>query len=172
MCLAKCSITLCLDLTWIAWTSTRSWCFPSTGFAQTMAVRLNDKQQLDRTQCLVVNGESSKDTAVRSGVPQGRVLGPLIFIMGFILYINDIDQHASSNIRLFVDDSLLYRVIHSARDAFELQKDREQMCSWDKNWHMLFNVSKCSVLTITKKTIPIKSTYTIGGQALARRGAP
>ena len=47
-----------------------------------------------------------------------------------------------------------------------LQKDQEQMCSWAKNWHMLFNASKCSVLTITKKKTPIKSTYTIGGQAL------
>ena len=53
-----------------------------------------------------------------------------------------------------------------ACDAVVLQKDLEQMCSWAKNWHMRFNASKCTVLTITKKKTPIKSTYTIGGQAL------
>ena len=114
------------------------------------------------TQCVVVDGESSEDTSVRSGVPQGTVLGPLMFI----LYINDIGQHTSSTIRLFADDCLLYRVIHNACDALELQKDLEQMCSWAKNWHMRFNASKCTFLTITKKKTPIKSTYTIGGQAL------
>ena len=113
------------------------------------------------TQCVVVEGESSDDTAVRSGVPQGTVLGPLMFI----LHINDIGQHTSSNITLFADDCLLYRVIHNACDALELQKDLEQMCSWAKNWHMRFNASKCTVLTITKKKTPIKSTYKIGGQA-------
>ena len=56
--------------------------------------------------------------------------------------------------------------IHNACDALELQKDLKQMCSWAKNWYMRFNASKCSVLTITKKNTPIKSTYTIGGQAL------
>ena len=49
-----------------------------------------------------------------------------------ILYINDIGQHTSSTIRLFADDCLLYRVIHNACDALELQKDLEQMCSWAK----------------------------------------
>ena len=119
-----------------------------------LAKGLNDKQQMDllildkrlhnklqycgiRDQTLtwikktgsLVDGESSEDTAVRSGVPQGTVLGPLMFI----LYINDIGQHTSSNIRLFADDCLLYRVIHNACDALELQKDLEQMSSWAKN---------------------------------------
>ena len=92
---------------------------------------------------------------------KSTVLGPLMSI----LYINDIGQHTSSNIRLFADDCLFYRVIHNACDALEFQKVLGQMCSWAKNWHMRFNASKCSILTITKK-IPIKSTYTIEGQAL------
>ena len=90
-----------------------------------------------------------------------NVLCPIMFI----LYISDIGQHTSSNIRSFADDCLLYRVIHNACDALELQKDLGQMCSLAKNWHMWFNASKCSVLTITKNT-PIKSTYKIGWQVL------
>ena len=85
-----------------------------------------------RTQCVVVDRESSEDTAVKLGVPQGTVLGPLIFI----LYINDIGQHISSNIRLFADDCLLYQVIHNACGAIQLQKDLEQMCSWAKNYQI------------------------------------
>ena len=76
-----------------------------------------------RTQKLVVDGESSGEAAVTSGVPQGTVFGPLIFI----LYINDIDNETSSSIRLFADDCLLYRTVSCIRDASELQRDLKQV---------------------------------------------
>ena len=112
------------------------------------------------TQRVVVDGEYSDDSDVKSGVPQGTVLGPLVFI----LYINDISAHTSSSIRLFADDCVLYRVNTGVNDAVELQEDLTQMCAWAKSWHMVFNASKCSMLTITKKASPLKSDYTIGGQ--------
>ena len=75
----------------------------------------------------------------------------------FILYINDTTAHTSSNIRLSAEDCVSYRVITGVNDAIEPQKDL---------WQMMFNASKCSVLTITKKTSPLKSDHTIGGQRL------
>ena len=115
-----------------------------------------------RTQKVVVDGESSGEAAVISGVPQGTVLGPLMFI----LYINDIDNETSSSIRLFADDCLLYRTVSCTRDASELQRDLKQMCRWADLWQMNFNATKCHVLSVTKKTQPLMFPYTIGGQQL------
>ena len=116
----------------------------------------------DRTQRVVVDGECSDDAPVLSGVPQGTVLGPLMFI----LYINDINDGTNCSIRLFADDCLLYRVVESTRDAAALQWDLRQLCRWADNWEMDFNPSKCYVLTITKKRSPLSYPYTINGVQL------
>ena len=100
-----------------------------------------------RTQRVVVDGESSDDAPVLSGVPQGTVLGPLMFI----LYINDISTETSSSIRLFADDSLLYRIVKGTQDASMLQWDLNQLCRWAQSWQMDFNPIKCYVLSVTKK---------------------
>ena len=62
-----------------------------------------------RTQKVVLNGETSNEVEVISGVPQGTVLGPLMFL----LYINDIYDNSSSSIRMFADDCVLYRIIQT-----------------------------------------------------------
>ena len=77
-----------------------------------------------RTQHVVVDGECSDDAPVLSSVPQGTVLGPLMFI----LYINDIRDGTNCSIRLFADDCLLYRLVDSTRDAAALQWDLNQLC--------------------------------------------
>ena len=94
-----------------------------------------------------------------SGVPQGTVLGPLFFL----IYINDICNGLSpgTNIRLFSDDSLLYRKINSLEDAKILQKDLNKLQSWETINKMEFHPGKCQVLTITNKRILIKNTYSI-----------
>ena len=115
-----------------------------------------------RTQRVAVDGESSSESPVKSGVPQGTVLGPFMFI----LYINDIGKSTSSGIRLFADDCLLYRVIRGEADARELQKDLSQLCSWAKDWQMLFNADKCSLLRISKKKVNLKFQYSIHGKTL------
>lgn len=66
----------------------------------------------ERRQCAVVNGEQSAITDVTSGVPQGSVLGPLLFL----LYINEINENVQYHIRLFADDCILYRKITSETD--------------------------------------------------------
>ena len=75
----------------------------------------------DRKQSVLVDGEASAPAAVLSGVPQGTVLGPLLFLV-YINYISD-GLSPGTIIRLFADDSLIYRIIESIRDAEILQKD-------------------------------------------------
>ena len=72
-----------------------------------------------RTQRVLVSGESSSLIDVDSGVPQGSVLGPVLFL----LYINDLPTATDSPMRLFADDCILYRRINSAADSAMLQSD-------------------------------------------------
>ena len=69
-----------------------------------------------------------------SGVPQGTVLGPLMFL----LYINDITKDINSPLRLFADDCLLYRVINSVEDINRLQEDLNKLSEWTDTWQLKF----------------------------------
>jgi len=104
----------------------------------------------------------SESSPVTSGVPQGSVMGPLLFLK----YINDLPEHVTSTSRLFADDSLLYRKIRSPADARSLQEDLDKLQLWEKDWMMAFNASKCEVIRFTKKRNPIKFTYTIHNEEL------
>ncbi len=117
-----------------------------------------------RKQTVVVEGERSLGVDVESGVPQGTVLGPLMFL----IYINDIGDRIDSDtrIRLFADDCVLYRTIHSISDSQQLQQDLYSLINWSHDWQMLFNASKCSVLRVTRKLHPIISQYLIDGVQL------
>ena len=115
-----------------------------------------------RVQRVVVDGEFSSVCSVMSGVPQGTVLGPLMFI----LYINDISEGTESSIRLFADDCILYRVIGGAGDAEVLQSDLDRLCKWAEKWQMSFNTNKCSVLSVTKKRNPLVNLYNMQGSSL------
>ena len=99
-----------------------------------------------RTQRVVVDGCQSREAAVTSGVPQGTVLGPLLFLV----YINDIQKNISSNLRLFADDSLLYRQITKPEDEGILQEDINKLSEWAKIWQMNFNIAKCHILRIRR----------------------
>ena len=73
----------------------------------------------NRKQCVVVDGISSSPVDVDSGVPQGTVLGPILFL----LHINDLPSIVSSKVRLFADDCLIYKQIKNNNDQIELQRD-------------------------------------------------
>jgi len=116
----------------------------------------------DRTQSVVINGNQSKWEKVTSGVPQGTVLGPLLFLV----YINDLPLHVNSNIKLFADDSYLYRTIKSLEDTLILQRDLDALSKWEIDWSMEFHPEKCKFLRITNKNKPVVSEYQIHGKTL------
>ena len=97
---------------------------------------------------VVVEGQSSREAPVLSGVPQGTVLGPILFL----LHINDLPDSVSSQVRLFADDCLLYRPIKSFQDHLKLQQDLKSLETWAEKWGMSFNAKKCYILSIKNKS--------------------
>ena len=117
-----------------------------------------------RTQQVVLDGATSSTADVLSGVPQGTVLGPLLFLS----FINDMPEVTSSDIRLFADDSLLYRRIISSRDTSILQQDLAALERWESDWQMAFNPEKCTVMHITNRRKPLITNYRLHGHILER----
>jgi len=116
-----------------------------------------------RTQSVVCEGSASTVKPVVSGVPQGTVLGPLLFLV----YINDLPSCVRSTPRLFADDCLLYRRINTTSDCDILQNDLNRLQEWEAKWLMSFNPQKCEVLRVTRRTKNvIQSTYSIHNSTL------
>ena len=111
----------------------------------------------ERSQSVILEGKISSSHPVLSGVPQGTVLAPLLFL----LYINDIIEPIKSTIRLYADDILMYRVIDSVDDHYNLQRDLTSLEKWSDTWQMKFNPAKCVHLAITNKKTYIKNCYQI-----------
>ena len=116
-----------------------------------------------RLQRVTLNGSQSSWRSVTSGVPQGTVLGPLLFL----LYINDISNDIRSEIRLFADDCILYRPIKNHNDCHILQDDIAKLHHWSLVWQMSFNAKKCHILTISRERNPPIANYTLGQEQLS-----
>ena len=99
-----------------------------------------------RTQVVVVNGEQSHEARVISGIPQGTVLGPLLFV----IYINDLLDNISSSGFLYADDTKIFRKISSKNDALSLQADIDKLEEWSESWLLKFHPDKCHVLSLGK----------------------
>ena len=99
-----------------------------------------------RTQRVMIDGCHSREDAVDSGVPQGTVLGPLLFL----IYISDLPSFVDPGtaVRLFTDDCLIYRSINSEADRLQLQKDLDALSTWGRCWDMKFNTSKCHIMRV------------------------
>jgi hypothetical protein len=115
-----------------------------------------------RSQTVVLDGENSYRADVLSGVPQGSVLGPCLFLF----YINDMPNNTSSRIRLFADDTIAYLAINNTNDAMTLQADLNQLGTWEKLWQMEFHPGKCQVLSITRNRKTINHQYQLHGHTL------
>ena len=118
---------------------------------------------------MVIDGKSSDWLPVTSGVPQGSILGPALFV----LFINDMPNvlSHSSTLALFADDAKCFRAIRSYTDCALLQDDIDKLVDWSNNWKLDFNVDKCSLCTVSRKRNPIICNYNMGGKVLNRVGA-
>ena len=113
-----------------------------------------------RRQKVGIGDKHSRWATVLSGVPQGSVLGPLLFV----IFINDIDEGILSKISKFADDTKLCRVIGNEKEAEILQEDLKRMFRWSQDWQMLFNLEKCSVMHMGKRNKEF--AYEMGGKVL------
>ena len=115
-----------------------------------------------RSQTVVLDRESSDELPVLSGVPQGPVLGPILFL----LYINDLPENVQSQVRLFADDTAVYLTVQGPDDSERLQNGLNVLQEWEKKWDMEFNPSKCQVFHITQSRNPIRYNNTMYGPTL------
>ena len=115
---------------------------------------------LERSQRVVLNGAQSRFLPVLLGVPQGTVLGPLLFL----LYINDITDGISSKICLFADDCILYRQIRTHVDCITLQQDIDKLHHWSRTWQVAFNCKNCHIMTISRKRERPTLQYNLGDE--------
>lgn len=117
---------------------------------------------LQRQQAVVVDGAQSSYVPVESGVPQGSVLGPSLFL----LYINDLPRQTSSRSRLFADDTICQRTILEPSDQLTLQQDICKLEEWEKTWNMSFHPDKCQILRVSRSRRKFEQPYTIHGHTL------
>jgi len=97
-----------------------------------------------RTMRVGVKGSFSEWIEVLSGVPQGSVLGPLLFL----LFVNELPDWIVNSMRMFADDTKLWAEIRSESDNNSLQKDLDELSSWSRKWLFKFNPLKCKIMRI------------------------
>jgi hypothetical protein len=105
-------------------------------------LRWIDNWLSDRRQRVSINGVFSLWKEVTSGVPQGSVLGPILFI----IYINDLDNGLMSKVGKFADDTKMFKKVNCSEDAQILRNDLSKLDEWSKDWQMQFNIDKCIVM--------------------------
>ena len=115
-----------------------------------------------RRQRVCVHQSYSNWAPVTSGVPQGSVLGLLLFL----IYINDLDTNIVSKMSKFADDTKLWKRARNPDDIVELQEDINKHVEWANKWQMGFNVD--NVLWYTSDTTTMQSNYNMSNQQMPR----
>ena len=106
----------------------------------------------NRFQRVTILGATSSPLPVTSGVPQGSILGPMLFL----LYVNSLPNAVrSSKIAAFADDTKIFKEITSTCDAEQLQEDLSNLVTWSDSASLNFNFSKCKAQRITRKLKPV-----------------
>jgi hypothetical protein len=102
----------------------------------------------DRKQRIVIEGQCSSWLSVEAGVPQGSVLGPLLFL----IYINDISNNIVSDCFLYADDTFLLEIVDNLSPSdSRLNKDLNSINQWSMEWLMELNPTKCESITFSTK---------------------
>ena len=104
----------------------------------------------------------SQCLAVLSGIPQGSVLGPVLFI----LYINDLPELVDNFTMLFADDTKLYSTVNNKKDQEGLQRDLNKLIQWSNRWQLNFNASKCKILHYGRKNMQLEYMMNDGQSTL------
>ena len=110
-----------------------------------------------RKQRVLIEGQASDWLSVTSGVPQGSILGPLLFLA----YVNDLPYSVTCNSDLFADDTVLHRHIENRSDYNLLQEDLTSASEWCKSCLVTLKTEKCEVLHMTRKNDPIRCQYSL-----------
>ena len=106
----------------------------------------------DRKQAVVIKGKKSNFSNISAGVPQGSVLGPLLFL----IFINDIILDIQSTIKLFADDTSMYSFINDQeQQAIILNSDLKKINEWANKWKVKFNQSKTELMVLTRSLNPL-----------------
>ena len=114
----------------------------------------------DRFQRVCYGGVSSDWVRVTSGVPQGSVLGPLLFV----LFIDDLESGLSGKVLKFADDTKLVSRVSNVREINEAKSDLDKLMNWSSAWKMPFNVDKCKVMHVGNRNPKCK--FELGGKML------
>ena len=114
----------------------------------------------NRSQKVMVNGAGSKWENVTSGILQGSVLGPILFV----IYINDLPDTVESDSYLFADDTKIFRIIKGEDDKEILQDDFTKLEEWSGKWLLKFHPEKCKHMKISKSKNEETNTYKLLGQ--------
>ena len=112
-----------------------------------------------RRQRVVLRKGMSDWKNITSGVPQGSILGPILFL----IYVNDLPESVLSTAKMFADDTKIYNNISSLSDCELLQQDLNSLSAWSKLWLLRFNETKCVVLKVRQS---INYLYTLNGSYL------
>ena len=117
---------------------------------------------------MVVEGVPSSWVPVISGVPQGSILGRILFAV----FINDLREVVSggSSEAMYADDTKLYRNINSTTDSESLQQSLSNLNTWSNDNNIRFNAEKCKVLSVNRKKNPVNYNYNLGPSSLLRVG--
>ena len=95
-----------------------------------------------------------------SGIPQGSVLGPLLFL----IFISDLEDDIMSTILRFADDTKMFRKVTNSAEGLQLQQDLKMLCDWVNKWQMEFNIAKCKTINIGSGNIAYD--YSMKGRQL------
>ena len=112
----------------------------------------------NRRQRVVIGDNSSEWVEVTSSVPQGSVLGPLLFT----IFINDLPENIKNQCKLYADDCKLIGVVEEEADLEQIQADIDSLQLWAKTWQMSFNYDKCKVMQFAKKNKEHEYTMDLG----------